>query len=120
MVYKITYNKKSYIVKAKDAQSAIDGLSILLPEIKDDRLSPMTYKKLKELGYGREDWKNLTQEQANKIVQQNKSESSSNNKSELNTDIDKKVLAIKNESKDIRNKEYQKYRDQNSHYINQI
>lgn len=42
-----------------------------LEEINDDRLSPMTYKKLKELGYGHEQWKNLTQEQANKIVEKN-------------------------------------------------
>ena len=38
--------------------------------MKDERLSPMTYKKLKEKGYSQEDWKNLTQEQANKIVQE--------------------------------------------------
>lgn len=36
--------------------------------IEDDRLSPMTYKKLKEMGYNSEKWKNLTQEEANKIV----------------------------------------------------
>lgn len=37
-------------------------------EVWDERLSPMTYKKLKEMGYTSEKWKNLTQEQANKII----------------------------------------------------
>jgi len=46
--------------------------------IKDDRLSPMTYAKLKELGYGSEDWKNWSQEQANKIVQQGIKKKSNN------------------------------------------
>ena len=78
MKYKIQYKNKHYIVKAKDAQSALDGLSVIVPELKDDRLSPMTYKKLKELGYTHEKWKDLTQEQANKIVQQNKSETVNN------------------------------------------
>lgn len=36
--------------------------------IEDDRLSPMTYKKLKEMGYNSDKWQNLTQEEANKIV----------------------------------------------------
>lgn len=50
--------------------------------IEDDRLSPMTYKKLKELGYDKNKWQNLTQEQANKIVQSNgTSNSNSGNKS---------------------------------------
>lgn len=40
--------------------------------IEDDRLSPMTYKKLKEMGYNSEKWKNLTQEEANKIVAESK------------------------------------------------
>lgn len=40
--------------------------------IEDDRLSPMTYKKLKEMGYNSDKWKNLTQEEANKIVAKSK------------------------------------------------
>lgn len=48
--------------------------------IEDDRLSPMTYKKLKEMGYNSEKWKNLTQEEANKIVA--KSETSAKPKTE--------------------------------------
>ena len=39
-------------------------------EIRDERLSPMTYRKLKEYGYNHNQWKNLSQEQANKIVAQ--------------------------------------------------
>ena len=48
--------------------------------IEDDRLSPMTYKKLKEMGYNSDKWKNLTQEEANKIVA--KSETSAKPKTE--------------------------------------
>lgn len=36
--------------------------------VKDDRLSPMTYKKLKEAGYSSDDWKNWTQEEANEKI----------------------------------------------------
>lgn len=39
-------------------------------EIGDTHLSPMTYKKLKELNYGPEDWKDWSQEYANKVVGQ--------------------------------------------------
>ena len=48
--------------------------------IEDDRLSPMTYKKLKEMGYNSDKWKNLTQEEANRIVA--KSETSAKPKTE--------------------------------------
>lgn len=48
--------------------------------LRDDRLSPMTYKKLKEMGYNSDKWANLTQEEANKIVA--KSETSSKPKTE--------------------------------------
>lgn len=51
--------------------------------IEDDRLSPMTYQKLKELGYNHSTWKNLTQEEANKIVSEGKqSESTKSTKQE--------------------------------------
>ena len=58
----------------REAQEKLNGKeSNTTPEIQDteiwdERLSPMTYKKLKEMGYTSEKWKNLTQEQANKIV----------------------------------------------------
>lgn len=51
--------------------------------IEDVRLSPMTYQKLKELGYNHSTWKNLTQEEANKIVSEGKqSESTKSTKQE--------------------------------------
>lgn len=53
--------------------------------MRDERLSPMTYKKLRELGYDENKWQNLTQEQANKIVAQHNTstaKSSSNVKTE--------------------------------------
>lgn len=76
--FKVNYKDKSYNVKAKDKKDAarkvlrkLDGCT---KELEDDRLSPMTYKKLKEMGYDSEKWKNLTQEQANKIVASGKVE----------------------------------------------
>lgn len=46
-------------------------------ELNDDRLSPMTYSKLKEMGYTSEDWKDWDQEHANKVVAQGKKEGNS-------------------------------------------
>lgn len=102
MKYKIKYNNKSYFVKAKDAQSAIDGLSILAPELKDDRLSPMTYKKLKELGYTHEKWKDLSQEQANKIVARaNEPETKPENESKQETSKTTAKLSKEDVSKNV-------------------
>lgn len=81
--YKITRGNKQYVIKAKDTYSAVAKLQTFLKDskpIEDDRLSPMTYKKLKEMGYNSDKWKNLTQEEANKIVA--KSETSSKPKTE--------------------------------------
>ena len=67
----------------REAQEKLNGKeSNTTPEIQDteiwdERLSPMTYKKLKEMGYTREKWKTLTQEQANKIIHRNTSSASS-------------------------------------------
>jgi hypothetical protein len=66
--YKVKYNDKNYIVKAGSVKDALSALDYVFSKVNDDRLSPMTYKKLKELGYSNETWKDLTQEQANKIV----------------------------------------------------
>lgn len=63
--FKITSKHKTYIVKAVDSYTAIHRLR---SSLKDERLSPMTYKKLKELGYNSNTWKDLSQEEANKIV----------------------------------------------------
>lgn len=41
-----------------------------MKRIKDERLAPMTYKKLREMGWNENKWKNLTQEQANEIIAQ--------------------------------------------------
>ena len=101
MKYKIKYKNKSYLVKAKDTQSALDGLSVVAPEMReyDDRLSPMTYKKLKELGYGHEQWKDLSQEEANKIVQ--KSESSE--ESSVVSEPENKTTGSSDLEKDVKN-----------------
>ena len=52
---------------------------------KDERLSPMTYKKLREMGYNEDRWKNLTQEEANRIVAGSKKEENNSNKKEINS-----------------------------------
>ena len=72
-MYKVRYKNRTYLVKAKDSDMAVKKVKEAIGnekdvELNDDRLSPMTYKKLKELGYGPNDWKNLTQEKANEIV----------------------------------------------------
>ena len=76
-IFKITDKDKTYIVKAVDSYTAIHRLR---SSLKDERLSPMTYKKLKELGYNSNTWKDLSQEEANKIVA--KSETSAKPKTE--------------------------------------
>lgn len=66
--YKVIHKGKTYGVFAKDSASAV----LKVMRLKDDRLSPMTYAKLKELGYSSDDWKDLNQEQANKMVARGK------------------------------------------------
>ena len=70
-IFKITNKNKQYIVSAVDSYTALLKLkdTIILQDV---RLSPMTYQKLKELGYDHSTWKNLTQEEANKIVAEGK------------------------------------------------
>lgn len=58
MRYKITVNNKKYVVSAKDVNSALSALAEF-----EDGVSPMTYKKLKEEGYTREDWKDWSDEE---------------------------------------------------------
>lgn len=70
-IFKITSKNKQYIVRAVDSYTALLKLkdTIILQDV---RLSPMTYQKLKELGYDHSTWENLTQEEANKIVAEGK------------------------------------------------
>lgn len=55
---------KKYKITYKDGSCKV----FEQPIVEDERLSPMTYKKLKELGYSHETWKDLTQEKANQII----------------------------------------------------
>ena len=52
----------------KELLSKAAGIEAESAEIEDDRLAPMTYKKLKEFGYTSDDWGDWTQEQANEVV----------------------------------------------------
>ena len=65
-IFKIKVGDRKFIVKAEDSVTAVKKL--MGKTLEDDRLAPMTYKKLKELGYTNNQWKNWTQEQANKVV----------------------------------------------------
>lgn len=65
-MFKIKVGDRKFIVKAEDSVTAVKKL--MGKTLEDDRLAPMTYKKLKELGYTSNQWKNLTQEQANKVI----------------------------------------------------
>jgi len=67
--------------------------------IEDDRLSPMTYKKLKEMGYNSDKWKNLTQEEANKIVA--KSNTSAKPKTEVSKQETKSKAKTENSTETI-------------------
>ena len=69
--------------------------------IRDDRLSPMTYKKLKEYGYTPHQWQNMSQEQANKIIasRQNKSNPKKVEKKEEKGSKNKTKVEAKSESK---------------------
>ena len=83
-MYKVRYKSKTYLVKAKDSDTALKQVQEAVDneeniELNDDRLSPMTYKKLQEFGYGPDDWKDLTQEKANEIVKSHMQQNSTNN-----------------------------------------
>ena len=62
----VTYVRK---VKADSIQDAIR-------KVKDERFSPMTYKKLKELGVSQRQWSGWTQEQANEYIRKHSSNQS--------------------------------------------
>ena len=63
----------------------LEKLNSRYSEIEDERLSPMTYAKLKELGYSSEDWEGWTQEYANKVVEKSGKDVSEKEK----TDVDR-------------------------------
>lgn len=93
--------------------------------IEDDRLSPMTYKKLKEMGYNSDKWKNLTQEEANKIVA--KSETNAKPKTEAPKQETKSKAKTENSTETINipverlfklsNADYKKNRTKTYKYI---
>jgi len=82
--FRIKAGKSIYFVKANDSDEALKKVE---EYVSDERLSPMTYHKLKEMGYGPEKWKNLTQEQANKIVEQGNNSSKKETKQETPTSV---------------------------------
>ena len=63
----------------------LEKLNSRCSEIEDERLSPMTYAKLKELGYSSDDWEGWTQEYANKVVEKSGKDVSEKEK----TDVDR-------------------------------
>lgn len=77
----IVYKGKTFLLHAHNYKEALAVARAInnskrdSATVEDERLSPMTYKKLKEMGYSSDDWKGLTQEQANKIVNSGAKES---------------------------------------------
>lgn len=61
---KLKDSNKVFYIQAENEVDAYRGVKTM----NDERLSPMTYKKLKELGYSSEDWQKWDQKQANEIV----------------------------------------------------
>lgn len=101
----VSLNGKNYEVKnlstvkplditkdSKPSFSKLITLSKIAKEFcKDDRLAPMTYKKLKEMGYSSDRWKNLTQEEANRIVAKNEIKSEKIKSEEESKNLQKKT-----------------------------
>ena len=78
----------------------------------DERLSPMTYKKLKELGYSSEDWHDWSQEHANEIVRRGiKQNSKSENAKNLESYKSKKLNQQTLETKPIKKLAYEEDRE---------
>ena len=72
MIFRVRHKENEYFVNAKDNISAVRKIKDMVvndSSIEDEHLSPMTYKKLKEIGYTKNQWQHLSQEQANIIVE---------------------------------------------------
>ena len=80
--YAVSIGDKKFTVEAKSERDAALQVVNALSEQEDERLSPMSYKKLRELGYNENDWKGKSQEWANKTIATNSksSETTSNEK----------------------------------------
>ena len=78
----------NHVALCKEGRAGI--ARIVDTAIEDDSLSPMTYKKLKELGYSSDDWKNWSQEEANERIHSHEKKSENNKpKEEQSKDNDK-------------------------------
>lgn len=118
-MYKIRHHNKEYFVKANDA---IDAVSHVMRYLSDERLSPMSYRKLKELGYDSESWKGKTQEWANAIIRKHENNTAKSSGAR-NTGHKNKVQRIASESNlDITNAQFKSEDDRNNftYIINKI
>lgn len=82
-----TYKFDRFIFKANsinDAINIVKAIESKVLKLTDERLSPMTYKKLKELGVTQNQWKNWTQEQASAFIK-NKTQGQNSNKENKKT-----------------------------------
>lgn len=98
-------------IKTVEANNLYDAIK----KIKDERLSPSTYKALKELGVGPNQWKNWSQEQATKYIEQRRQKSGEKKESKSEeTSSEKTKQPIQSETYD---KLYQYVRkDRFGHY----
>lgn len=111
-MYKVTHNNKEYFVKANDA---LDAIACVHKYRNDERLSPMTYRKLKELGYASEQWRGKTQEWANSIIRNRtaKSIASSSASNTGNENSRKAERTATESSSGIANTQYKSKEDKN-------
>lgn len=66
--FKVIHQGKEFHIFANDALSAVSKLA-------DERLAPTTYRKLRELGYSENSWKDMTQKEANALIEKHLGES---------------------------------------------
>ena len=107
--YMRTYGKLSEMLKQKwtrDSAKKLDSKKLLsiikaVDSIKtSDRLAPSQYKALRELGYNESKWKNMTSEEASKIIAaaKQKKEGKSEKKEEAKTETSKQSSEQTSES----------------------
>lgn len=74
----VKINGKKYKTQAHDSVEAVQNVEKVLNVQTADRLAPSQYAALKKLGYGPSKWKNLTSEQASRIIANAKNKNNGN------------------------------------------
>ena len=96
-IFKVKVRDRIFAVRAASKEQAIFKLADSV--LSDDRLSPTTYRKLKEFGYSSKDWEGWSQEQANAVVRKHMQEASANT-SEMKSKEKREASFVKDYFKD--------------------